>query len=356
MRKLISRSVGFGMLFSVLLAVLLLSLFLLTFPLESWQHLWERTFWKIPFVLFILIISSLLGASVGFMVGVFGKNQLEVVEKGLDRIEDAGTDYRISYEGPLQDIEHVLTRIGQVQTFIQEQTKRTQKLISERVENQQEKMEEVITQERNRLARELHDSVSQELFAASMLVSAINEIPAAQAMELKKPLQQVEEMIQQAQLEMRALLLHLRPIALKDNSLKQGMDQLLQELKQKIPIEVSWQVEDVSLSPGVEDHLFRILQESVSNILRHAKATTLDILLMKRNHAVILRVMDDGVGFDVEEKQSSSYGLANISERAAEIGAKLRLISVPNKGTRVEVRVPIMEVEGDESDEGIIRG
>ncbi|GAA5415925.1 sensor histidine kinase LiaS [Paraliobacillus ryukyuensis] len=350
MRTLISRSIIMGMFFSLVLTVLLATLFFLTFPLQDWLQLWESTFWNIPFVLIVLLISLIFGATVGFMIGVFGQNQLEAIEKGLFNLDVPKTDKTIRYDGPLDDVDHVIQRIGQVQGFIQEQTKRTQRLISERIENQQEKMEEVIAQERNRLARELHDSVSQELFAASMLVSAINEMMISDQNQTKKPLKQVETMIQQAQLEMRALLLHLRPIALNDNSLKQGMEQLLQELKQKVPINMDWKVDDVTLGSGVEDHLFRILQESVSNTLRHAKATSIDILLVKREYAVILRVMDDGVGFDVTEKQSSSYGLHNMSERAAEIGAKLKVVSVPNKGTRLEVRVPIMEAEGDEGD------
>lgn len=350
MRTLISRSIIMGMFFSLVLTGLLATLFFLTFPLQDWLQLWESTFWNIPFVLIVLLISLIFGATVGFMIGVFGQNQLEAIEKGLFNLDGPKADKTIRYDGPLDDVDHVIQRLGQVQGFIQEQTKRTQRLISERIENQQEKMEEVIAQERNRLARELHDSVSQELFAASMLVSAINEMTISDQNQTKKPLKQVETMIQQAQLEMRALLLHLRPIALNDNSLKQGMEQLLQELKQKVPIDMDWKVDDVTLGSGVEDHLFRILQESVSNTLRHAKATSIDILLVKREHAVILRVMDDGVGFDVTENQSSSYGLHNMSERAAEIGAKLKVVSVPNKGTRLEVRVPIMEAEGDEGD------
>ncbi|MFB1049708.1 sensor histidine kinase [Paraliobacillus sp. JSM ZJ581] len=347
---MISRSIIIGMLLSVLLTILLLTIFFLMYPVQNWLEVWEYAFWKIPFILFVLLVSLMFGASTGFMIGVFGRNQLEAIERGLNDLENSNTDVITRYDGPLEDVDYVMVQMKKVQLYIQEQTIRTQKLISERVENQQEKIEEVIIEERNRLARELHDSVSQELFAASMLVSAMNEMAISKTEEISKPLQQVETMIQQAQLEMRALLLHLRPIALKDNSLKMGMDQLLEELDQKIPIEMHWQVEDVSLSSGVEDHLFRMLQEAVSNALRHAKATAIDILLIRREYAVILRVLDDGIGFNLEEKQSSSYGLANMSERAAEIGGKLRIVSVPNKGTRIEVRVPIIDVEGDGND------
>ena len=350
MRKVLSRSILFGILLTLVLAVVLLGIFLISFPLDSWIEIWQHTVWQIPFIIFIGLISLLFGIVSGVIIGVFWKKQLEAVDKALTKLEQATPDTTITYEGPMDDVLYLMKKIQRIQVAIQDQTKRSQKLISERVENQQEKMEEVITQERNRLARELHDSVSQELFAASMLVSAMNEMPVAQENQIKKPIQQVETMIQQAQLEMRALLLHLRPIALKDNSLKQGMDQLLQELDQKIPMKMIWSVEDVDLNRGIEDHLFRILQESVSNTLRHAKAEMVDILLMEREGFIIFRIMDDGVGFDLEEKKSSSYGLSNIEERAAEIGAKLRIVSVPNKGTRIEVRVPIMDVEGDDND------
>ena len=82
----------------------------------------------------------------------------------------------------------------------------------------------------------------------------------------------VEQMIHQSQLEMRALLLHLRPVALKGKNLQEGMKELLVELAQKVPLDIEWKIEDMSLDKGIEDHLFRILQESVSNTLRHAKA------------------------------------------------------------------------------------
>lgn len=347
MRSIVSRSILTGIGSALLLAIILLGVFLASFPLNSWFEIWYRPVLGVPFILFIVIVSILFGIVNGVISGLFWENQFEAVEKALTKLQQARPDITITYDGVLVEILFLMEKVQHIQVAMQDQTKRSQKLISERVENQQEKIEEVIVQERNRLARELHDSVSQELFAASMLVSAINEIPKAKEPDIKKPLQQVETIMQQAQLEMRALLLHLRPIALKDNSLKEGMDQLLRELDQKIPMEVIWSVEDVNLSRGVEDHLFRILQESVSNTLRHAKAEMLDILLMKRDGFIILRIMDDGIGFDLEEEKSSSYGLANIEERAVEIGAKLRLVSVPDKGTRIEVRVPIMDVEGD---------
>lgn len=207
----------------------------------------------------------------------------------------------------------------------------------------------MISRERHRLARELHDSVSQQLFAASMLMSAINESKDPDAPE-NRQLNLVEQMIHQSQLEMRALLLHLRPAALKGKSLQEGIKELLDELTQKVPIDIHEKIEDMRLDKGVEDHLFRILQESVSNTLRHAKATSLEILLIEREGLIILRVSDNGVGFALDENKAGSYGLQNMQERALEIGGTLKVVSLPDKGTRLEVKVPVISMEEDQND------
>ena len=170
-----------------------------------------------------------------------------------------------------------------------------QRITDERAEAQDKLIQERIVQERQRLARELHDSVSQQLFAASMLMSAINEQEHEQ--KTQKPLLQVERMVQQAQLEMRALLLHLRPAALNDKSLAEGLEELLVELKEKVSFDIRYRLEEVSLSKGAEDHLFRIAQETLSNTLRHAQATEVDVLFVERDDLAIFRVQDNGVGF-----------------------------------------------------------
>jgi len=97
------------------------------------------------------------------------------------------------------------------------------------------------------------------------------------------------------------------------------------------------------LDKGVEDHLFRILQESVSNTLRHAKSSKIEVLLILRDNFVILRVVDDGVGFDIETSKTGSYGLQNMYERAAEIGGTMKIVSLKDKGTRLEVKVPMLD-------------
>src|SRR5699024_8784335 len=108
--------------------------------------------------------------------------------------------------------------------------------------------------------------------------------------------------------------------------------------------------EEFPIDKGVEDQLFRILQESVSNTLRHAKATTLHVMLIERDETIIMRTVDNGIGFDMRGGKTSSYGLQNMRERAFEIGGTCKVISLPNEGTRLEVKVPTLRKEGENLD------
>lgn len=313
--------------------------YVLTFPPTKWSALWDETVLGVPFVLFLFMASGGIGVLFGISFDWFWRKQWRAVEHALLQMEQGNIE--LSRKQTAKELNDVWERIEKLQKHWLEQTKRTQKLATEKVENEEELIERIISEERNRLARELHDSVSQQLFAASMMMSALMETYTGSE-QGKKQLKLVEQMIHQSQLEMRALLLHLRPVQLKGKSLQDGMKELLMELAQKVPMEIKWKIEEVTLDRGVEDHLFRILQESVSNTLRHAKANMLEVLLLERDGFVLLRVSDDGVGFDVERTKSGSYGLQHMYERAAEIGGTLKIVSIKNKGTRLEVKVPLV--------------
>ncbi|MBO1512723.1 sensor histidine kinase [Metabacillus bambusae] len=343
--SIIQRQVLLTAIFSLVLFILFSVMFFIAFPLESWSSLWERRVIDLPFIYIVPSISLLLGVCYGLLSGYFWKKQLITVETAVRELEK-GRPIPVEPHA-IPEIHDIWVRIEKVQNHIFEQTKLSQKLANEKAEDQEKRIQEMVSQERNRLARELHDSVSQQLFAASMMMSAITESKPLSDDRESKQLKLIEETIHQSQLEMRALLLHLRPAALKGKSLQEGVQELLVELMQKVTMNIKWKVEPIPLDKGVEDHLFRILQESVSNTLRHAKATSLDVLLIKRDDFVIMRVTDDGIGFEVDEGKTGSYGLQNMHERAVEIGGTLKIVSLKNKGTRLEVKVPVLRIEGD---------
>ncbi|MEH7237849.1 sensor histidine kinase [Bacillus sp. JJ1562] len=343
----IRRQIIVGLCVSVFLFVLCHVIVFMAFPLANWAALWQTELMDLPYIILALSLSLIGGLVFGMISGVLRSKQLVSVSDAIYQIE-MGRPLPEIPENQSAEITTIWDRIKKVQTHIAEQTKLSQKLANEKAEDQEKRIQKIVSDERNRLARELHDSVSQQLFAASMMMSAINESQSRTNEREAKQFKLVEEMIHQSQLEMRALLLHLRPVALKGKTLQEGIGELLVELVQKVPVTIETKIEDFQIDKGVEDHLFRILQESVSNTLRHSKANQLEVLLIKRDNFVILRIVDDGIGFDVEQAKTGSYGLQNMYERAVEIGGTMRIVSIKEKGTRIEVKVPMLE--GGEND------
>ncbi|MFT8319677.1 MAG: sensor histidine kinase [Bacillus sp. (in: firmicutes)] len=345
--SIIQRQIVWGICSSLVFFAFFSAAYIIIFPPNDWILLWEREVMGIPFLLFISSVAIMMGILFGILSGLSWKKQMSELESVLDDMEKQ--EYVPTQNQPYyEEVNIVAKKLKSLQSQLMEQTKLTQKLVIEHAEDQEIRVQTIIEEERNRLARELHDSVSQQLFAASMLLSAINETRPLSDDRETKQLKLVEETIHQSQLEMRALLLHLRPVALKGKTLKEGVIELLTELLQKVTMEISWKLEDLNLDKGIEDHLFRILQESVSNTLRHAKANTLEVQLIQREGFIILRVLDDGIGFDVESSKTGSYGLQNMQERAAELGGKLKIISLKEKGTRLEVKLPLLQVRGEQ--------
>jgi len=346
----VQRQIVWGAFISMLVCAIFILVFIFRFPLMDWMELWNTDIMDIPIIIFLPASSIVIGVLFGLISGLYWKKQIQSIDNWLYEMEEGRHVELTKLMDGDSELQSIIKRVSKIQKQIAEQAKISQKLATEKAEDLDNRMQEIISQERNRLARELHDSVSQQLFAASMLMSAINETRHDREERETKQLKMVEEMIHQSQLEMRALLLHLRPAALKGKTIQEGIRELLIELSQKVTIEIKWKVEEFPLDKGIEDHLFRILQESVSNTLRHAKASGLEVLLIQRDQFVILRVIDDGVGFNVEEAKAGSYGLQNMYERAIEVGGTLKIISLKDKGTRLEVKVPIMESGGEMND------
>ncbi|MGP4068600.1 sensor histidine kinase [Halobacillus sp. B29] len=328
-----------------LFAIVLSGFTFVAFPLDKWADLWNRRVMDLPYGLLIITVSTISGLLVGIVQGWTWRRRFHAVDHQLDELVRGNPV--TNEESDIYEMKEIENKIAQIEGKFAKQAKLAQRLSTERAEEREKSLQEVVVQERNRLARELHDSVSQQLFAASMMMSAINDVNPPEDGTVRKQMQMVEKMIHQSQLEMRALLLHLRPAALNNKTLSEGAEELLYELTQKVPMDIEWTVESIEVDKGVEDQLFRILQESVSNTLRHAKASTLHVMLIERDGNIILRVVDDGVGFVVEEAKTSSYGLQTMQERAFEVGGTLKIVSLKEEGTRLEVKIPYRKEGGE---------
>ena len=208
------------------------------------------------------------------------------------------------------------------------------------------KEEAIIEKERKRIARDLHDTVSQELFAAHMILSGVSQ----QALKLDREkmqtqLQGVAAILETAQKDLRVLLLHLRPVELEEKSLIEGIQILLKELEDKSDLKVSLKQNVSTLPKKIEEHIFRILQELISNTLRHAQASCLDVYLYQTDVELQLKVVDNGIGFQLGSLDDLSYGLRNIKERVEDMAGTVQLLTAPKQGLAVDIRIPLLGKE-----------
>lgn len=213
------------------------------------------------------------------------------------------------------------------------------------------KQEEIVEGERRRIARDLHDTVSQELFATSMILSGLSSnLNTISQDTLAQQLLAVKDMIETAQRDLRILLLHLRPSELDGKTLVEGFEVILREVSDKSAIQVHFhhQVED--LPKHIEEHLFRIAQEIISNTLRHAKAKHLDVYLVQSESELQLKMTDDGVGFVQSDEQELSYGLQNMQERVEDMAGTIKIRTAPNKGVAIDIRIPLLKGKEDDQD------
>lgn len=206
------------------------------------------------------------------------------------------------------------------------------------------KEEDIIEKERKRIARDLHDTVSQEIFAAHMILSGLSQQATKLEPEnMQTQLQGVTAILETAQRDLRILLLHLRPVELEQKSLVEGIQSLLKELKEKSDLKVAFKFQVVNLPKKIEEHIFRIVQELISNTLRHAQASCLDVYLYQTETELQLKVVDNGRGFDPADVDDLSYGLANIKERVEDMAGTLQLLTAPKQGLAVDIRIPLLD-------------
>lgn len=293
--------------------------------------------------LLIFLLFSSLSIYFGVRTGSLFKGRLDDISTFVSVLRSGRFSARV--EDSKQDEIGIITdELNQLAVYIQEQVKILQRLADEKSELAEQAHQAAVMEERHRLARDLHDSVSQQLFALNMLSSAAVRTVRNKPKDAEPILQQVAEIAAKAQGEMRALLLHLRPIDLKGENLAEGLKKLISELIEKTPIEITPELDNLEgLTKGTEAHLFRIVQEGISNILRHAEATQIKIAAKRIDSTLTLYISDNGKGFSVNQQKMTSYGLQTMRERCEEIGGVFQIRSKENEGTYINIRIPLKE-------------
>jgi signal transduction histidine kinase len=245
----------------------------------------------------------------------------------------------LSFDWPRHEANWMMTNLEQLQQSqdsLLESQERYREL-SRRLLEQQE-------QERGALARELHDQLGQSLVAISLNLQAIEgELSPSARARVPESTQMIKKMIDQV----RTLAFELRPSILDECGLVEALRNLVKRHGERAGLDASFTAlpTDARAPVEVETACFRIVQEALSNIVRHARASHVEVSLMAQDIALEVTVRDDGIGFNVERPRSG-LGLMGMSERAELVGGGVDIQSAPGAGTTVRARFPLSSPKG----------
>lgn len=244
-----------------------------------------------------------------------------------------GVYYRDPREFSEEDIELAVSLGDQVALAVENARLRTQA------------SQVAVVAERERLARELHDSVTQSLYSLTLLAEASQRLVGVGELEsVREYTTRLGEIAQQALREMRLLVYQLRPLVLKREGLVGALQQRIDAVEKRAGVDARLFVEgNRELPPDVEDGLYRIAQEALNNALKHAAPTALTVRVQVDARKVVLEVNDDGRGFEpARVRDGGGMGLANMLQRADRLGGSFSLVSAPGTGTTVRVELELV--------------
>ena len=224
------------------------------------------------------------------------------------------------------------------------------KLAEERLSESYNELEKLTTHleavredEQKRIAREFHDEMGGVLAALNIKVSLMAAHPPTEMADLITEVGSLENLVAAGIQAMRRTVTALRPTLLDEVGLKLAIKSYVQEFETNTKIECDLHLpeEELALTENQSTAIFRIIQESLTNVVKHAKANRVSIVLSEWDNSLVLTVKDNGIGFDLNTRKAKSFGLLGIGERAAMVGGKAQITSAAGKGTTVRVSLPL---------------
>ena len=283
-------------------------------------------------------LGAAIGGALGFLLARPLKRDLRELSLYAALLAHGQLDARLPGEGA-GELRYLMRQLDAMAVSLADQVAAVRRLAAERQALAQQAEQVAVLEERQRLARELHDTVSQELFALAMMLGAIRNLLPTEDGTAREQLSRAEETARRAQASMRGLIRALRPVELGSRSLAAALESLLDEVAERQGIETDLQVQGKGPLPaGIEDRLFRVAQEAVSNAVRHGQPTRVVLTLRRSDGDLALSIADDGCGFD-PATVAAHIGLASMRERAAEIGGQLAIQSRPGAGCTIQLRL-----------------
>jgi signal transduction histidine kinase len=288
----------------------------------------ETRYWlefDILYVLFFLAVYSFFSIIVGMMSGFFAARNITRRFSKLALAADnwsRGDFSTFIQDSSADEIGQLARKLNRMAEQLQNQLRIHQRL--------------AILEERNRLARDLHDSVKQHIFVIALQVGTAKLRLGESVNEVQEHLTEAERVLLQVQQELKTLVRELRPTALEGKGLGVALQALVAQWMRQANIRASVLIEGEQALPlVVEEALFRVAQEALSNVARHSRAATIQVHLRFEQDVVTLSFEDDGQGFDATAMDGDGVGLLSMRERMNALGGDMHIESFPGKGTRV---------------------
>ncbi|WP_123041653.1 sensor histidine kinase [Cohnella candidum] len=286
---------------------------------------------------FVFLIAQM---AVAYVFGHRNQRRLDQLQLAFKQADAGNWNVRLPELG-MDAFAGVYREFNSMLSGVEERLKLLQRLGERDVSEESASKEAAVLEERKRLARDLHDTVSQQLFALHMSASSLPKLLEKDEDQAHKLMEQLIAMSSSAQRQMRGLIAQLRPMELQGRTLAEALERWFPDYCRHNGLQGTLDIQLIgTLSEAKEHQLFLIIQEAMANVVKHAEAQTVRLLLGETERQVTLQIEDDGSGFKPGQVREGAYGLSTMRERALKLGGEAEIVTKQGAGTRVRVWLP----------------
>lgn len=331
-----SKNVKWQLLGYIGLLLLLFAGGLIAGRLFWFDWLTDESIW-LEYILFLAAVCLFAG----YMIASQFQRKIDSLHLAILQLSRGNLSERLGPLG-LDPFDRIYKDFNEMAGSLEKRIKLLQKVGEENVMLLAQSNEVAVTEERKRLARDLHDTVSQQLFAIHMSASSsVKLVERGDYAKAQPILHQLVELSALTQKQLRGLLAQLRPIELEGKRLAEALDKWFPDYCSHNGLQGNMDIRLAeTMSEAIEHQLFLIIQEGMANVVKHASARHVELVLQDNGNQYVLQINDDGKGFQHEGERLHSYGLSTMRERALKLGGELEIASKTGAGTRVKVYMP----------------